>query len=55
MSANLQTLLVRYAGVNIPWPVFFVVAIGLIFALCYWGIRESLRIDMTFLTFEIGV
>ncbi len=55
MSANLQTLLLRYAGVNVPWPVFFVVAIGLIFALCYWGIRESLRIDMTFLTFEIGV
>jgi len=55
MSANLQTLLFRYAGVNIPWPAFFVAAIGLIFALCYWGIRESLRVDMTFLAFEIGV
>jgi amino acid transporter len=53
MSANLQTLLFRYAGVNIPWPAFFVAAIGLIFALCYWGIRESLRVDMTFLAFEI--
>jgi amino acid transporter len=55
MSANIQTLLLRYAGVDVPWPVFFVAAIGLIFAICYWGIRESLRIDLTFLTFEIGV
>lgn len=55
MSANLQTLILRWAGVDIPWPAYFVVAIGLVFALCYWGIRESLRIDMTFLVFEIGV
>ena len=55
MSANLQTLISRWAGVDIPWPAYFVLAIGLVFALCYWGIRESLRIDMTFLVFEIGV
>jgi amino acid transporter len=55
MSANLQTLILRWAGVDIPWPAYFVVAIGLVFALCYWGIRESLRIDMTFLVFEIGI
>jgi amino acid transporter len=55
MSANLQTLIFRWAGVDIPWPAYFALAIGLVFALCYWGIRESLRIDMTFLVFEIGV
>ncbi len=55
MSANLQTLISRWAGIDIPWPAYFVLAIGLVFALCYWGIRESLRIDMTFLVFEIGV
>lgn len=55
MSANLQTLVQRWAGIDVPWPAYFVAAIGLVFALCYWGIRESLRIDMTFLVFEIGV
>ncbi|HEU4785508.1 MAG TPA: APC family permease [Ktedonobacterales bacterium] len=55
MSANLQTLVNRWAGVDIPWPAYFVVAIGLVFALCYWGVRESLRIDMTFLVFELGI
>lgn len=55
MSANLQTLVNRWAGVDIPWPAYFVVAIGLVFAFCYWGVRESLRIDMTFLVFELGI
>ncbi|HEX6543893.1 MAG TPA: APC family permease [Ktedonobacterales bacterium] len=55
MGANLQTLISRWAGVDIPWPAYFLAAIGLVFALCYWGIRESLRIDMTFLVFELGV
>ena len=30
-------------------------AIGIVFALCYFGIRQSLRVDLTFLVFEIGV
>jgi amino acid transporter len=55
MSANLQTLVDRWAGLDIPWPIYFVVAIGIVFAICYWGIRQSLRIDLTFLAFEIGV
>ncbi len=55
MSANLQTLVYRWAGYDIPWPVYFVLAIGIVFALGYWGIRQSLRIDLTFLVVEILV
>jgi amino acid transporter len=45
----------RWLGYNIPWPVFFVVAIGIVFALGYGGIRQSLRVDLTFLVVEILV
>jgi amino acid transporter len=55
MSANLQTLVDRWLGYNIPWPAYFVLAIGIVFALGYWGIRQSLRVDMTFLVVEILV
>lgn len=55
LSANLETLLSRWAGVDIPWPAYFVLATGIVFALCYWGIRQSLRIDLGFLLFELGV
>ncbi|HEY7021964.1 MAG TPA: APC family permease [Ktedonobacterales bacterium] len=55
MSANLQTLVYRFSGVNIAWPFYFVVAVGVVFAISYIGIRESLRVDLTLLVFEIGV
>lgn len=55
MSANLQTLVARWLGVQIHWSVFFVAAIGLVFALCYVGIKQSLRVDLTFLAFEMGI
>jgi amino acid transporter len=55
MSANLQTLMQRWFGVNIHWSFWFVAAVGIVFALGYSGIRQSLSIDLTFLTFEIGV
>lgn len=55
LGANLQTLVVRWFGINLHWSFWFVLAIGIAFALCYWGIRESLNVDFTFLAFEIGV
>ncbi|HZC08169.1 MAG TPA: APC family permease [Ktedonobacterales bacterium] len=55
MSANLQTLMLRWFGIQAPWAVYYVVAIGVVFALCYIGIRGSLRVDMTLLIFEVGV
>jgi amino acid transporter len=54
MSASLETLINRWAGINLPWPAYFVVATALVFALCYWGIRQSLRIDLTFLAVEFA-
>jgi len=55
LGANLQTLVFRWFGLNLHWSFWFVLALGVAFALCYWGIRESLNVDMTFLIFEIGV
>jgi len=55
LGANLQTLVLRWFGINLHWSFWFVLALGIAFALCYWGIRESLNVDLTFLAFEIGV
>jgi amino acid transporter len=55
MSANLQTLVFRWFGINLHWSFWFVAAIGIVFAICYIGIRQSLSVDLTFLAFEIGV
>lgn len=55
MSANLSTLMDRWFGIQISWSIYYVIAIGIVFALCYIGIRESLRVDLTLLAFEIGV
>ncbi len=55
MSANLQTLIYRWFGLNLPWGFYFVAAIGISYAICYIGIRQSLSVDLTFLAFEIGV
>src|SRR5581483_8141774 len=46
MSANLQSLVQRWFGVNIHWSIWFVVAIGIVFALGYTGIRQSLTVDL---------
>lgn len=53
MSANLAELAQRWLGLHLPWPVYFVLAIGIIFALSAWGIRQSLRVDLTFLAVEM--
>jgi amino acid transporter len=55
LSANLQTLLQRWFGLNLPWSIWLVLLIGAAFAICYWGIRQSMNVDLTFLAFEIGV
>ena len=55
LSASLQTLLQRWFGLNLPWSIWFVLLIGAAFAICYWGIRQSMNVDFTFLAFEIGV
>jgi len=55
MSANLQTIVQRWLGFDLHWSFWFVLAIGLVFALCYIGIRQSLTVDLTLLLFEIGI
>lgn len=55
MSANLQTLMARWFGLNLHWSFWFVAAIGIVFALCYMGIRQSMTVDLTLLAFEMGI
>lgn len=55
MSANLQSLMQRWFGIDLHWSVYFVAATGIVFAVAYLGVRESLRVDLLFLVFELGV
>src|SRR5438046_952148 len=55
LGANLQALVMRWFGLNLHWSFWFVLALGLAFALCYWGIRQSMNVDLTFLAFEMGI
>jgi amino acid transporter len=55
MSANIQALVQRWCGINIHWSIWFVIAVGVVFAICYIGIRQSMRVDFTLLAFEIGI
>lgn len=55
LGANLQALMVRWFGLNLHWSFWFVLTLGIAFALCYWGIRQSMNVDLTFLAFEMGV
>src|SRR5947209_6792345 len=55
LGANLQALMFRWFSLNLHWSFWFVLALGIAFALCYLGVRESMNVDLTFLAFEIGV
>ena len=55
LGANLQTLVGRWFGLNLHWSFWFVLALGIAFALCYLGIRESMNVDLTFLAVEMGI
>ncbi|MBV9615393.1 MAG: APC family permease [Ktedonobacteraceae bacterium] len=55
LAANLQTLVGRWFGLNLHWSFWFVLALGVAFALCYLGVRQSMNVDLTFLAVEIGI
>jgi amino acid transporter len=55
LGANLQTLMLRWFGINLHWSFWFVLALGVAFALCYLGVRQSMNVDLTFLAFEMLV
>jgi amino acid transporter len=52
MSNALESLARRWLGLNLHWSVYIVAAAGIVFAIAYIGVRESLRIDLFFLAFE---
>lgn len=55
LGANLQTLVARWLGLNLHWSFWFVLALGIAFAIAYLGVRESMNVDLTFLVVEIGI
>lgn len=55
LGANLQTLVARWLGLNLHWSFWFVLALGIAFAIAYLGVRESMNVDLTFLAVEIGI
>jgi amino acid transporter len=55
MSAYLQALARRLLGMQVSWIVFYVAATGIVFAIAFIGVRQSLRVDLTFLIFELGI
>jgi amino acid transporter len=55
LAANLQTLMMRWFGFNLHWSFWFVLALGIAFAFCYLGVRQSMNVDLTFLAVEIGI
>jgi amino acid transporter len=55
MSANLEALISRWLHFDLHWSFWFVLAIGVVFALCYVGVRQSMTVDLAFLAFEVGI
>jgi amino acid transporter len=55
LGVNLEALVLRWFGFDLNWSFWFVLTLGIAFALCYWGIRQSTNVDMTFMIFEVGV
>src|SRR5690242_11455354 len=53
MSANIQTLMLRWFGLNLHWSFWYVAAVGIVFAISYFGIRRSMTVDLTLLAFEM--
>ncbi|HVB75944.1 MAG TPA: APC family permease [Ktedonobacteraceae bacterium] len=54
-GASLHDLVQRWTGMDISWIFWFVLGTGIVFALCYLGIKQSLQVDLTFIAFEIGI
>nr|MBA3826620.1 APC family permease [Ktedonobacterales bacterium] len=55
LASNLQFILRTSFGFNVHWSFYFILLLGIAFAICYSGIRQSLNVDFTFLAVEIGV
>lgn len=55
LGANLEALMVRWFGFDLNWSFWYVLTLGLAYALCYWGIRQSTNVDLAFMIFEVGV
>src|SRR5260370_33361843 len=54
LGANMEVLVFRWFGLDLNWSFWYVLTLGIAFALCYWVIRQSTIIDLTFMVFELG-
>src|SRR5713226_9565346 len=55
LGVNMEALVMRWFGLDLNWSFWYVLTLGIAFALCYWGIRQSTNVDLTFMVFEVGV
>jgi amino acid transporter len=55
LGNNLETIINRQFGFDLSWIFYSVLLLGVAFAICYSGIRQSLNVDFTFLAVEIAV
>lgn len=55
LGDSLQADIQSWTGVNLPWEVWFLVAVVVVFGIVYLGIQESLRVDMTLIAIEVGI
>lgn len=55
LGVNMEALMLRLFGFDLNWSFWFVLGIGIAFALCSWGARQSTNVDLTILVFEIGI
>jgi amino acid transporter len=52
---TMSSVIQIHAGVNIPWELFAVLGLVVIVSLALWGIRSSMRVDLTLITIEVLV
>ena len=55
LGANLEALVFRWSGLDLNWSFWYILMLGMAFALCYWGVRQSINVDLLFMVFEVGV
>src|SRR5229473_5419067 len=55
LGVNMEALIVRWFGLDLNWSFWYVLTLGIAFALCYWGIKQSTNVDLAFMVFEVGV
>ena len=55
LGDSLQADIQSWTGLNLPWEIWFLVSVVVVFTIVYLGIQESLRFYMTMIAIEVGI